>query len=119
MFSWPLRVRQWVICALNLFGNGPGAVNGSDQALAGALANIATIGLLQQRAIEASRETAAQLQVALTSRVLIEQAKGVIAERYDLSIDEAFERLRQAARRDRRTLTSYAAAVIDNQLDAP
>lgn len=119
VFSWPLRVRTEVIGALNLFGNEPATFSGMDRALAGALANIATIGLLQQRAIEASRETAEQLQIALSSRVLIEQAKGVIAERHDLSIDEAFARLRRAARDHRRTLTSYAAAVVNDQLDIP
>jgi len=117
VFSWPLRARHDVIGALNLFGNGPGAFSDSDSALARALANVATIGLLQQRAIESSRETAAQLQAALSSRVLIEQAKGVLAERHGLTIDEAFERLRGAARRDRRTLTSYADALVNHQLD--
>lgn len=117
--SWPLRVRHDTIGALNLFGNGPGSFAARDRALAGALANIATIGLLQQRAVATSRETAAQLQVALTSRVMIEQAKGVIAERYDVTIDEAFERLRAAARRERRTLTSYATALIEHQVDMP
>ena len=118
-FSWPLRVRQTVIGALNLFADRPVSFDGRDRALAGALANIATVGLLQQRAVEASRETAAQLQVALTSRVAIEQAKGVIAERLGITIDDAFERLRRGARNDRRTLTGYAAAVVANEAELP
>ncbi|HWO64645.1 MAG TPA: ANTAR domain-containing protein [Umezawaea sp.] len=72
----------------------PVAVDDSSTALGQMLADIATIGILQQRAIEQGDQVAEQLQTALNSRVVIEQARGVIAERGGLSMDDAFARLR-------------------------
>jgi AmiR/NasT family two-component response regulator len=74
---------------------------------------VATIGLLQQRAIHRRDAVTEQLQTALNSRVLIEQAKGVLSERLQLSVDEAFNVLRGAARGQNRRLSDVALAVID------
>jgi GAF domain-containing protein len=117
--SLPLRLRRDVIGALNLLRDAPGPLTDADLALARALADVATIGLLQERAVRESRTSAGQLQLALTSRVLIEQAKGVIAARHDIDIDQAFEMLRGYARRHGRKLTELARAVVEQQFDVP
>jgi GAF domain-containing protein len=115
--SLPLRLRRTVIGALNLLRDRAGELGDPDLALARALADVATIGLLQERAVRESRTTSAQLQVALTSRVLIEQAKGVLAARNDIDIDTAFETLRTYARRHGRKLTEVARDVVENGFD--
>jgi GAF domain-containing protein len=108
----PMRLRDQVIGTLNLFRSAP---NGIDQAVARAaraLVDIATIGILQERAVHQQELVASQLQVALTSRVMIEQAKGVLAERLQISPDEAFVQLRRYARSHNHPLTELAADVI-------
>jgi AmiR/NasT family two-component response regulator len=77
------------------------------------LADVATIGLLQARAIRNRDALAAQLQVALNSRVVIEQATGVIAERRHLDMDQSFTLLRGTAHTGNRPLSELACAVID------
>lgn len=86
----PMRLRDQVIGAMNLFLVRPGQLTQDDLDLARALADIATIGLLQQRAAQEQELLAEQLQGALTSRVLIEQAKGVLAERHAIPLPQAF-----------------------------
>lgn len=98
VFAVPLRLRTDVIGALNLFSSQPAALDDTALGLCRALADVATIGLLQQRTMEASRVLAGQLQTALDSRVVIEQAKGVLAERAGKDLGEAFEILRRHAR---------------------
>jgi GAF domain-containing protein len=115
--SVPLRLRTEIIGALNLLRGGPGTMSEADLALATALAQMATIGLLQERAVNASKITSAQLQNALVSRVRIEQAKGVIAEREDVDIDTAFDRLRTYARAHHRQLSDLAQSVVRDNLD--
>jgi AmiR/NasT family two-component response regulator len=78
---------------------------------------MATIGLLQERAVTASRIASAQLQTALTSRVRLEQAKGVIAERHSIDIDTAFERLRSYARSHNRQISDLALAIVRDNFD--
>jgi transcriptional regulator with GAF, ATPase, and Fis domain len=117
VYSLPMRLRMDVIGALNLLRNDNGTLSSSDLLLARALADIATIGLLHQRALNEWRSTATELQHALTSRVSIEQAKGVLAARHDLSIDAAFELLRSSARRQRLPLTNLAHAVVHDRLE--
>ena len=80
--------------ALNLFHSRPGGLGSEQLRLAQALADAATIGILQQRTIRHGEVVAGQLQAALTSRVVIEQAKGVLAERLQISTDDAFTVLR-------------------------
>ena len=78
-----------------------------------ALADVATIGLLQQRSINNAEGMTEQLQVALNSRIVIEQARGAYAQLNGVSVDEAFRQLRQEARASRRKLTEVCAEVLD------
>jgi AmiR/NasT family two-component response regulator len=80
---------------------------------------VATIGLLQQRAIHRRDVLTEQLQTALNSRVLIEQAKGVLAERLHLDVDDAFALLREQARRHNQRLSDLAQAVVDGSEPTP
>jgi GAF domain-containing protein len=109
----PMRLRTDVIGALNLFHTEPGALNEHTIRLAQALADVATIGLLQARAIRQRDILAEQLQTALNSRVVIEQAKGVIAERRHVDMDQSFTLLRSTARTSNRRLSELARAVVD------
>lgn len=109
--AFPMRLRNTVVGTLNLFNAEAGALSDADVALAQALAHAATIALLQNRAASDSHQLTAQLQGALNSRVTIEQAKGVIAERAGVGMDEAFRRLRSYARDRNQKLTDVAAAV--------
>jgi transcriptional regulator with GAF, ATPase, and Fis domain len=113
----PLRLRHDVIGALNLFSASPGELGPDDVALGQALADVATIGLLQERAVRRRELLAEQLQHALNSRVLIEQAKGVFAERATVDMRESFEALRRYARSQGRALNDVAGSLIDGSLD--
>jgi len=109
----PMRLRADVIGAVNLFGTQPGALDGEKLRIGQALADVATIGLLQQRAIRQRDTLTEQLQHALNSRILIEQAKGVLAERYHLDVADAFALLRDGARSRKRRLSELAQAIVD------
>jgi GAF domain-containing protein len=108
----PMRLRDEVIGALNLFHREPSGLTDDTLAVAQALADVATIGLMQERVIRRAGVLAEQLQSALQSRILIEQAKGVIAERHGTSVGEAFEILRNAARSGNRRLSDVATDVV-------
>ncbi len=112
----PLRLRQQVIGALNLFTVERKQLSDDDLAVAQGLADIATIGLLHERAIHDQVVLSQQLQTALHSRILIEQAKGVLSARGATSVDEAFRLMRNYARRTGRPLTAIADAVIAGTL---
>jgi transcriptional regulator with GAF, ATPase, and Fis domain len=112
----PMRLRDEVIGALNVFRVAPGALGAADAKLARALADIGTIGLLQERSMRARDRLAEQLQGALNSRVLIEQAKGVLAERSGLEVGQAFTALRDHARRHGMPLAAVADAVVRGRL---
>jgi len=109
----PMRLRNQVIGALNLFGTRTGSLSQDTIALGQALADLATISLLQARAIRDRNALAEQLQTALNTRVVIEQAKGVIAERHRTDMDQSFTLLRSAARSSNRRLSDLARAVVD------
>lgn len=113
----PLRLRSDVIGAMNLFSAEPSALSDDDVALGQGLCDVATIGLLQERAVRYKEVLAEQLQGALNSRILIEQAKGVLAERAGLDVDEAFARMRTYSRRSRLPLHAVATEVIAGSLD--
>ncbi len=113
----PLRLRKESIGALNLFHSRPGPLPEADLALGQALADIATIGILQERAIRRGEVVNEQLQTALNSRVVIEQAKGVIAERAGLPMDVAFDRLRRYARASNQKLSDVARRLVERDLD--
>jgi GAF domain-containing protein len=115
----PLRLREQVIGGLTLFRGAAGPTSSEDQHLARALADVATIGILQRRTAERSATVADQLQHALNSRVVIEQAKGVLAERDRLDMTTAFEVLRHHARSHNLKLADVAAAVVRGELNPP
>jgi GAF domain-containing protein len=108
----PMRLRDEVIGALNLFGTEPGPFEAADLRIAQALADVATIGLLQERNVRRRDTVAEQLQAALNSRVMIEQAKGKLAERLSLDMDRAFTMLREYARNTNQHLTDVARAFV-------
>lgn len=115
--SVPMRLRRQVIGALNLFRNGVGMLSDDEAVVARALADIATIGLLQERSITELRTTTGQLQTALQSRVLLEQAKGAIAERHSIDVDTAFVVIRNYARSHGRLLTEVARNIVYERFD--
>jgi hypothetical protein len=109
--AFPMRVRRHVLGALNLFGDAPGGLSEADAAVIQGLADIATIGLLQERTIKQAEVLTDQLQRALDSRILIEQAKGALAQIHHESADAAFERMRTYAREHHLRLVEVARAV--------
>jgi GAF domain-containing protein len=115
----PMRLRTEVIGALNFFDTKPGAVDAGKLRIGQALADVATIGLLQQRAIHRRDVLTEQLQTALNSRVLIEQAKGVLAERLHVDVADAFTVLRNGARSHNRRLSELAQAIVDGTEQIP
>lgn len=114
----PLRLRGRIIGALNMFTNEQRLLEEGDLAVGQAMADVATIGLLHQRDTHDQTILSEQLQTALHSRVLLEQAKGALAARAGVSIDEAFVRLRAHARRNQLTLTDVASLVIEGNAPA-
>lgn len=113
----PLRLRTETLGAMNLFRRQPGSLSAADRRAGQGMADIATIGILQERAVSRGTALTEQLQGALTSRVLVEQAKGVIAARADMDMDAAFGLLRRFARQHNRRLAEAARAVIEGSVD--
>ena len=113
----PMRLRSQIIGALNLFRSEPGALSDSDVIVAQALADVATIALLQHRTALAAEVVNEQLTGALNSRILIEQAKGILAERHQLDMEQAFIRLRSHARNNNRRLSDLAHEIVHGTLD--
>jgi GAF domain-containing protein len=112
----PLRLRGEAIGTLNLFHQLPGPLPAADLALGQALADVATIGILSERAIRRGEVVNEQLQIALNSRIIIEQAKGVLAQRGKLNMDVAFDRLRRYARHNNLRLSDVARRIVDTDL---
>lgn len=110
--AFPMRLRDSVIGALNLFGRADVAFAPEEVRVVQALADVATIGLLQERSIARSDSLTEQLQGALNSRIVIEQAKGALARQRGTTPNEAFEVMRSEARRSRRRLVDVATEVI-------
>ncbi len=104
----PMRLRGQVIGALNLFRAEPGPLEAAELRIGQALADVATIGLLHERNVRRRETVAEQLQAALNSRVIIEQAKGKLAERLGIDMDRAFTMLRDYARNTNQHLTDVA-----------
>ncbi len=113
----PMRLRDDTIGALNLFRLEPGRLSEADLGIGQAMADVATVGLIQERAIAARELLATQLQTALNSRVQLEQAKGVLAERTGLPMGQAFQLMREYARSRGRRLTDISAQIIEGVLD--
>jgi GAF domain-containing protein len=112
----PMRLRGTVIGALNLFLVEPGDMQDADVEAAQALADVATIAILQHRAALEAQVLNQQLQHALNSRIVIEQAKGIVAEREALNMEQAFSALRNYARDHNLRLVAVAEAVIASSL---
>ena len=110
--AFPLRHGPAVIGTLNLFGSQGGVVAAEAPRIVQALADVATIGLMQERAIRRSELLAEQLQTALNSRIVVEQAKGALAQLRGVSVDEAFELMRSHARANRMKLGDVAQQVL-------
>ncbi|MFK0024415.1 ANTAR domain-containing protein [Streptomyces sp. NPDC090798] len=115
----PMRLRDETVGALNLFRATPGPFDLAATPLAQALADVATISLLQQRSSRRSTVLNEQLQTALNSRVLIEQAKGKLSERQSIDMEQAFTALRGYARSHNRRLSDVARAFIDDSEPLP
>jgi GAF domain-containing protein len=111
--AFPLRLRSEKIGALNVFSSSVGGrLEAEDVAIVQALADVASIGLLQERAISRGELLTEQLQGALNSRIIIEQAKGAVAQARHITVDEAFELIRSYARHNQRRLGDVAYSVI-------
>jgi GAF domain-containing protein len=113
----PMRLRDDVIGVLTLLHTDQHTLAESDARLGQALADAATIGLLHERAVQQAWTVQEQLQGALNSRVIIEQAKGVLAVQVDISPDDAFTVLRSHARSHGLRLTELARGVIERTVD--
>ncbi|CAM5617290.1 transcriptional regulator [Streptomyces spiroverticillatus] len=110
----PMRLRDETVGALNLFRTTPGPFDPVSTSIAQALADVATISLLQQRSTQRGHALNEQLQTALNSRVLIEQAKGKLAERQGIDMEQAFTALRRYARAHNRRLADVARDFIND-----
>jgi GAF domain-containing protein len=113
----PLRLRRQVIGALNLFSTASAPLSDDHLAVAQGLADVATIGLLNERAVRDQVVLSEQLQTALHSRILIEQAKGVLSARAGTSVEEAFRLMRTHARRTGSPLTAVADGIVGGSID--
>jgi GAF domain-containing protein len=112
----PLRLKDVILGCLNLFMSEPVRLSDSDVALARALADVASIAIVQDQATRDSAVREGRLEHALQSRIAIEQAKGMIAERAGLDMDGAFQRLRRYARQNNRGLTEVSQAIASGAL---
>lgn len=113
----PLRLRTDVVGSLAFFLAESDAFPPSAAGIAQALADAAAISVVQHRTITRCRQLTGQLQNALTSRVLVEQAKGMLAERWGTSTDDAFDSLRRYARSHNARLTEVARSVVERSAD--
>jgi transcriptional regulator with GAF, ATPase, and Fis domain len=114
----PMRMRDRMLGALGLFGTTAGALNDGDLSLGQALADVASVALIQDKVAADRTAVNEQLQTALTSRVVIEQAKGVLAQQGDLDMGEAFAVLRRYSRDHNLRLTDVAGATVSRSLPA-
>jgi GAF domain-containing protein len=112
----PLRLRDEVVGSLNLFRETPGPLNGADARAAQAMADVATISVLQQRSLDEANSGRDQLQRALSSRIVIEQAKGFVAQGHGVDVEQAFRMMRQHARSHAMKLTDVARSLLDHEL---
>jgi GAF domain-containing protein len=112
----PMRLRDNTIGTLNLLRDHPGTLDDEDRIAARAFADVATIGILHERSMRETTVLAEQLQGALSSRVAIEQAKGVVAYMNGVSIEQAFELIRRYARSHQLGISKVAAAIVDRTL---
>ena len=115
MHATPLRLRGQTIGTMNLFSPRLGELGAEDIVVAQALADVATIGILQERTIRDASTLQDQLQRALSSRIIIEQAKGVVAETANVPIEAAFGLIRQYARSHQTSLSLVARRLVGRE----
>jgi GAF domain-containing protein len=118
VYAFPMRLRDRVIGGLNIFQTHRTELTPEDVKILQALADMATISLIQEQAVSRAEMLSEQLQVALNSRIVVEQAKGAVARELGISVDEAFDTLRAHARSTRRRLTEVAHEVVTSS-DGP
>jgi hypothetical protein len=118
VYALPMRLRNNCIGALNLFADKADALGPEDLLMGQALADVATIGILQERLAQEHDVLTTQLQTALNSRVILEQAKGVVAEQAQIDMGAAFTLLRGYARHNNQLLTAVAESVISRRVTA-
>jgi GAF domain-containing protein len=114
----PLKLRGQIIGTMNLFGTRRGALSERDAAAAQALSDVATIGILQERLVREGAIVAEQLHRALDTRILVEQAKGIIAHSLSITMEESFAVIRTYARNNNFTIRSVAEGVSNRTLTA-
>jgi GAF domain-containing protein len=112
----PMRLRGQTIGALNLFHASEGALDAQDVMAAQAFADVATIAILQERAAREAQTINEQLTHALNSRIVIEQAKGIVAQATRVDMGEAFALLRGHARNQNLKLADVSRGVIDGAI---
>ena len=117
--AFPMRLRNRVIGAMNVFGEEPLPLGPEDVKIVQAMADVATIAILQERAIASAELLTEQLQGALNSRIVVEQAKGVLSRDHDVSVDEAFAALRTHARSNHLRLSDLAHDVVTGKVTLP
>jgi GAF domain-containing protein len=116
VYAFPMRLRADRIGALDVFLDDPGELDEAATRAGQVLTDLATIAILQARATQDATRRAAQLQHALESRVVVEQAKGVLAERLGVDPDAAFMRLRRYGRVRGLHLTDLSRQVVDGAI---
>jgi transcriptional regulator with GAF, ATPase, and Fis domain len=114
----PMRLRAEILGAFNLFHTDAHQLDSSVTRIGQAMADVATIGLIHERSLRDHETLIDQLQTALNSRIIVEQAKGVLAERHGINPSDAFTLLRDYARNRGQRLTELAAAVVDGSATA-
>jgi GAF domain-containing protein len=112
----PMRLRDNTLGAMGMFGAVVGSLSEDNLSLAQALADVASVAIVQDKAVAERGAVVEQLQAALNSRVVIEQAKGIVAHVGDLEVGQAFVVIRQYARNHNERLTVVADAVVRRQL---
>jgi GAF domain-containing protein len=117
VYSFPMRSGEERLGAVNLYGSEPGVWTDADSVVGQLLADVATGYLLNARAFARNSELTGQLRHALSSRIVIEQAKGRLSAVLDVDVDEAFDRMRDYARRHGRRLHAVAAGVMDGSIE--
>jgi GAF domain-containing protein len=114
----PMRIRGEVVGVMALLGTHAGRLPADDLEAAQSLADIATLGIIHERSFRQPHAITEQLHLALDTRILIEQAKGVLAQSGGLTMDAAFDALRQYARQNELTLREVADRVVNLRIDA-